>query len=608
MTELYTKIIFNLVLRNIRKLDTYKSVSELLKFDSLPADLQQSWWLLCEFAFEALEKDQLVFSEEDAELDLEVFVSKGLARFGLLQAAESECGDKSFHFLHLTFQEYLAALHLTRQPTDKQHEIFQSHLKYRSVMFLKFFFGLNDFSSDTAIVSDILQMLEDKVPDILSDTPLTFCHCAFEAQNNLINDKIIQFIISSLRHTCNTIRFGNPRTAHDCAAILYVLENIQKCDHRDIALDVGDCGFKDSQIKKLVDILANKKGMLLIEELNLHGAKLTVSGLQTLIKMIHADLLPSLKYFDLGEALTFDAASNVKWVTTFVEALSAHCPILDMLLFSDTVLGIPGMSAMLKIRDHHPNCSLELNNTDLGDEGLAVLSKNIKGEVPELRLEYNDILTHGVTCLADAICSGKFNITDRLHLSGNPLGLEGAIAVGRMLSGSHPTFTLSAIELCDCNLTTAGGSLPNINSDISSCKAVGQQLCQIPQCRTIKNIDLSNNSFTGEGIHVLAGFLHLCPHLTTLFTQVCGITSDDLIWLLGKLKSSSHHLCSELRGWFLAYNEIDDRGVSALLDHHVQSLLPHLCAQVHNNPGVSSEMKIRLDEELRRHKQVSYSV
>ena len=91
MTELYTKILNILIFRNVRKCDSKKSASELSKIKSLPVDL-------CEFAFEALEKDQLVFSEEDAELDLEVFVSKGLARFGLLQAAESECGDKSFHF------------------------------------------------------------------------------------------------------------------------------------------------------------------------------------------------------------------------------------------------------------------------------------------------------------------------------------------------------------------------------------------------------------------------------------------------------------------------------------------------------------------------------
>ena len=124
MTELYTKIILNTLLQNIRKIDTYELVSSLPSFTSLPADLQQSWWLLREFAFRALEKNQLIFSQE--ELDAEgLALGEGIIYFGLLQKAESvlETGyGISFHFLHLTFQEYLAAQHLARQSADKQLE------------------------------------------------------------------------------------------------------------------------------------------------------------------------------------------------------------------------------------------------------------------------------------------------------------------------------------------------------------------------------------------------------------------------------------------------------------------------------------------------------
>jgi hypothetical protein len=68
--------------------------------------------------------------------------------------------------------------------------------------------------------------------------------------------------------------------------------------------------------------------------------------------------------------------------------------------------------------------------------------------------------------------------------------------------------------------------------------------------------------------------MHLCPCLRCLHTSDCGITSDDLIWLLGKLKSSSPGPCSELIIWELQDNQIDGRGVSALMDH--LPLLPRL--------------------------------
>jgi hypothetical protein len=578
----------------------------LSNFDSLPSDLQQSWWLLCEFAFRALEKDQLVFSQEE----LEGFFSEGLASdermlcFGLLQSVVSVGVGTSFH---LTFQEYLAALYLARQPIHRQLEIFQSHisLKHHSVMLLRFFFGLNDFSSDIAIISAILQMLADKIPGFLYSTPLIFYHCAFESQNNLIIDEIIQFITSSSQ---NMIVFGHPHTAHDCAAILHVLANMQECDS-EIVINFSDIGFNDNQINNLVDILACKSGNLQITELDLAG--LTVYGLQTLEKAIHDDLLPSLTYLDLKGVFTYDAISNVKWVTAFVEALSAHCPNLKSLDFSNNNLGIPGMLAMLKIRDHHSTCSLALDNTNLGDEGLATLSENLEGCMVDLRLEGNGIHVSGLSCLADAVCSGKVKISHELVLSDNPLGLEGIMETGRMLSSSH--CTLTDIELCNCKLTTAGGGLPNVNTNSLNpvsislyCEAVGQQLCQLPHS-TIGYIVLDGNSFTGEGIHVLAGFLHLCPHQTTLYTRDCGITSDDLIWLLNKLtqfKSSNPSLHSKLGVWFLQRNQIDDRGASALMDH-LSTLFPRLGVHLHNNP-VSSEMMKRLDEELKRHKQVSY--
>ena len=62
MTELYTKIILNILFRNVRK--WYPSLEGLTNFDDLPADLSKSWWL-CEFAFLALNKDSIVFSQEE---------------------------------------------------------------------------------------------------------------------------------------------------------------------------------------------------------------------------------------------------------------------------------------------------------------------------------------------------------------------------------------------------------------------------------------------------------------------------------------------------------------------------------------------------------------
>jgi hypothetical protein len=312
-------------------------------------------------------------------------------------------------------------------------------------------------------------------------------------------------------------------------------------------------------------------------------------------------MLAKLKNFNLKGSLTSDIDTNAKWLAT----LSYHCSNLVSLDLSNNNLGVPGASAVAKL---HVSDGLHLNETNLGDKGLTILVKGLK-VISLLGLADNDIHASGVSCLADAVCSGELKVGSNsggmLNLSGNPLGLEGTIAVGRMLSSSH--CKLYSVDLSGCDLTTAGGGL--LSTDSISCEAVGRQLYQMHQLQTstIRSLYLNHNSFTGNGIHILAGFMHLCPSLRFLFTRDCGITSDDLIWLLGKFKSTSPGLCNGLDDWCLQDNQIDGRGVSALIDH--LPLLPWLgyfeftfdINSLFNNPVVhNNEVMERLKEVLTR--------
>ena len=188
-----------------------------------------------------------------------------------------------------------------------------------------------------------------------------------------------------------------------------------------------------------------------------------------------------------------------------------------------------------------------------------------------------------------------------------------------MLSSNHCQVT--ELRLSRCKLTTAGGGLSNTdplnvgNNNIISSESVrdvGQQLCQMPQNNTTSRLNLDGNSFTGNSINILAAFMYLCPGLKYLCTRICEITSDDLVELfhtLFLLKSSSPSLCSKLHMWYLSNNAISDSGVSALI-HHLPSLFPTLgCGHIgkvhlYNNPAVSSDMKKKLEDELRRHREV----
>ena len=625
MTQLFTKIILYVICRNLRKLETYGPTFSMKNFGDLPEGLQQSWWLLCQFACEALEKDNIVFLKPE----LLKFFPQGLSFddnilcFGLLQSAETVLDVTcvvSFNFVHLTFMEYLAALYLSRQPLDRQLQFLK---KTNSTMVARFFCGIYFSNAVHDLIVEQIIKCRGRIKSVLERAfmLLDISHYAFEAQNNSVNDRVIQFLIDNASYPC--VEFGSPHTAHDCAAVLYVIGNMQECNRLDINFSYS--GISEKQIRSLTDVLASKHGKLQVKELSLSGNKLTDKSVSDLFHRSSAAFLPLTSLY-------------LSCVNTFVKDFSAHCPRLRTIDLSQNNLGVSGATALGKVISrvqHQSQCDFELalqsnfrlylNKSNLSDNGLCSFIESVDVcHLDTLQLKENDIQLTGVSCLADAVCSGKIvfecldsNFDNRLDLSNNPLGLEGTISIGRMLSSKHcqPNY----VQLSRCELTTAGGGLPNnaslnLGNNISgeAVRDVGQQLCQMPQNDSITWLTLDGNSFTGEGINILAGFMHLCPCLTFLCSCHCGITSDDLKKLfdeLSQFKSSSSSLSSKIESWSLSNNEIDDSGVISFINF-LPSLFTRLGYRHHlshidlcNNP-VSSEMEKMLKEELRRREEV----
>ena len=660
MTQLYTKMILNVILRNIQKKDSCNNVSNLPNFDALPKELQQSFKLLCKFAFEAMKKNQIVFSQEE----LVEFLPEGFALdekilcFGLLQSAETvlETGHGvSFHFLHLTIMEYLAALHLSEQTESTQpcFSLFNANIVWR------FFFGFSTKEKGENISTNVSEYAKNFITKISNGVALSLCRCAFECQNDFFTLKISELLerhIRSFRKISYAIQ-----TAYDFSAVLYVMAKMEECSH--IQLHISHCGVRENQIRRLTDILARKQGKLSVAELSLSCNKLTgecvsdlfhrasaafkadeehfhggdtqtlipststglsylnlnhfrSSELQVLENVVRNKIFSHLLHLHLEGCLTStdDHDTNATLLTTFIEALTTNCPHMEELDLSSNNLGVSGASVVakgvsrfLKYNGFH----LYLDDTRLGDEGFERFFDNLNGVYyfSVLSINGNSIHAAGVLYLAESVCLKRILMSKSpicvLELSDNPLGLEGAIAVGRMLSSSYCEFT--EIHLCRCKLTTAGSAFSNtdsvsLGSSISSESAVidiGEQLCLMPQNTTITNLDLSGNSFTGEGIHILFGIMHLCIHLVELDCTDCGITSEDLKLLLDKISqlqtsSPDHH--HQLSSWDLSNNKIDDR---SLIDR-LSATLEHCTSLYYDGNSISSQVRVRLGDEVEK--------
>ena len=641
MSELYTKIILNVILRNIQKIPKYESIPSLPHFDALPEGLQQPWSDLCEIAFQTLHEDKIAFFHQDLNRKFSrqgLSLSEEILCFGLLQSAESILVDGhgvSFHFLHLTFQEYLAALYLVRQPPDKQLQLCQSDARsrHRFEMVWRFFFGISFTVCNQPVQSDVSKVLIN----LDSYLTLRLCHLALEA-----NHRSIDILVAS---TIKDVMFFAD-TAFDSAAVMHVIANLQNCSG--ITIDLSNCCLGDKQIAALATALAGEHRKLQVSFMNLSNNKLTdqsvvdlfdraspafnqslcvlilennmigpkainsittvlarslpcdrsthvhtpvldisynpleVEGLKALGDAIYADKLVNLVELHLAGSLTSDANTNAELVLALG---SGHCHSLKWLDLSRNNLGVPGGKALGKVLPHlHSGVSLHLDETVLGDEGIYAFAQNLEDTcmLESLALESNDIHAAGISCLAESICTGSISLHVKVvDLTNNPLGLEGVVPVVRILSSDH--FQADGINLSGCQLMTGSVTNPDFS---------GLQL----QANATKWLKIANNHFTGEGIHFLAAFMYACPSLEELDCRNCGITSDDLKQLLVQLSELKLRL-SFLDLWVLVDNDIDDDGVSALIQH--LSMFPKLKyvflgGNIRVSPGMLETLKEKL--------------
>ena len=694
LSELYTFIVLNVVLRNIGKLDLDEDVSLLTDFNSLPKRLQQSWWRLCEFAFEALVKrNQIVFSydeltkffSKDSHLDKEILC------FGLMQPAKltlATGSGVSYNFLHLTFQEYLAALHLMKQPSSLPLPAAAFYAASENfIMVWRFYFGIYFQEARKSGKRPDMKLIRQHmlgIKEFIDDDQLLW-QCAFEARNEMVINEAIGLVMNSdcnignahMAISVSSIDFGLPNTVQDCAAVLYVIANIQECGK--MKINFGNCGIRENQIATLTDALTNKYSKLKrVKELNLSDNKLTdksisdlfqrassafqslkdlnlsdnsigaesinsmtvvlkqspssklkyldlsrnplgVPGLHALENAVRNNVLNKLEWLYLEGSFTYDPDINGAILSSLAEALLAHSPNLSRLNVSHNYLGVSGASALARAISHqvmHNDVwrknELNLSQTMLGDIGFKTFLENLEGACyfSTLDVEDNNIHGSGILCLPDGL--SLTNDLEDLYFGNNPLGLEGVIAVSRI---SKSSCHLCRLRLSTCQLAEfedSSISCANHVTSVTTIDDVGQQLCQLPQNRTITKLVLDRNNFNGERIHILSGFIYLCPQLKYLYSSNCQIDSDDLKQLLNRLSklqsTSSCRLCSKLEMWDLDHNQIDNSGFSILIDY-LPSLFPRLgCGIIGGidikNNLVSAEMILRIEKEMKKREEV----
>ena len=173
MTELFTAFTLKTLVDHFSPHPGYhKQLLKVTTFDDLPADVYKQFLALCRMAYVGiLNREQLVFSEADLPTEF--------APFGLMQEVPQLDRASSYHYLHLTLQEYLAAIHISQLPASNQQEMLLEHLDSGYFkMTIKFLAGLTKKAN---MHTDITTSLTES-----DDTKLTYFHFLFEARKSLV--------------------------------------------------------------------------------------------------------------------------------------------------------------------------------------------------------------------------------------------------------------------------------------------------------------------------------------------------------------------------------------------------------------------------------------
>ncbi|XP_035856426.1 NACHT, LRR and PYD domains-containing protein 12-like [Sander lucioperca] len=497
VTEMYTHfLIIQTKLKEYQEGETDKDV--IMKLGKL--------------AFEQLKKRNISFYENEFKscgIDLkQAAVNSGVCT----QIIRKESGlhkQEIYSFIHLSVQEFLAALYVLETFLDSGENLLssQTSVKVPSEKGEHPIFLLHQNAVDMALFSDNGQW----------DLFLRFLLGLSQDKNQELLQKRVGFKERRPQSNQETIKF--------------IHEKIKKLSNSDKSINLFNC-LNELGDQSLVEQVQKYQssghfGKLLPEHWSALAFQLLVSN-------------EDLDVFDLKK---YERSDKV------LERLLPVFKASKKALLSSCILTYrccENISSVLSSKSSGLE-ELDLSENYLLDSGVKLLSDGLKSpncKLQRLRLSYCD-LTDRCCKNISSVLSSKSSGLEELDLSGNKLLDSGVELLSDGLKS--PNCKLQRLCLSDCRLTAAG------------CRSLTFALSNSSDLR---ELNLSHNYLEYQGVKLLSDWLRKPQcRLEILSLRSCRLTAASCRSLSSALRDSS-----DLRELDLSENNLEDQGVKLLSD------------------------------------------
>ncbi|XP_064172496.1 NACHT, LRR and PYD domains-containing protein 12-like isoform X3 [Anguilla rostrata] len=563
LTEMYTH--FLLIQSNVKN-QKYDGTTETKPKKMSESDTEIIL-KLGQLAFLQLEKGNLIFYEEDLR-ESGIDVNEASVYSGVCtEIFKEEYGldqEKVYCFVHLSIQEYLAALfvfhscvnenrnvlraeeskphsdrvqlsELHRSAVDQALESKNGHLD----LFLRFLLGLSLDSIQTLLGGLLTgqtgsrSLVSDPQTQTGSRSSVRGPQTQTGSRSESI-EKTIQYIKMKIREESSAERTIN---LFHCLNELNDNFLVQEIQNSLRSGKLSDKELQPDQCSALAFVLLMSEEIL--DEFDLKTYNTSAAG--------HQRLLPVVK--NCGKAVLNSCGLTEKSCDVVASALqSLNSPLRDLDL-SYNNLGDSGVK-LLYAGQMSPNCKLQrlgLNSCDLTEKSCDILASTIQSPNSSLRdldLTYNNLGHSGVELLCAGLMSPNCKL-QRLGLNGCDLTQKCCDIVASALQSSNSP--LRDLDLTYNNLGDSGVKL----------------LCaglMSPNCK-LQRLDLSNNNLRDSGVKLLcAGLMSPNCKLQRLGLNSCDLTKMSCDIVASALQSPN----SPLRDLDLSYNNLRDSGVKLL--------------------------------------------